>query len=371
MTSNFIYIDDASEETIASLVDAVVGDRESVGIEYVPVREFEDLMSTINAAAKRDCGFILDWRLDQLANIDGKTATYKAAALAQEMRSRGAEGVIPERPIILWSTDDKLQNSFFADHTSHDLFDLVHHKDQLVDDAGRVRLELVEAFSAYVLAAKTRSASVEEALATSESVLSRCDVRFIDTAIRARSGSIHDWLRFVFKQVVRVRGVLVDEELLAATLGVDSQRSDDWNPLLDLLPDDSRYRGPFSRAWKRWWGRQIIQGWWKVVSSGAGSLLSLTAQERCRILVEFTGLQNLVPSEPILPTYSARFSTICLATSCPLDVVDGVQVIGHELQPWQDREYVCLDAALRGTYKDKSLRLHPSEIARVKELRSQ
>ena len=112
MVTRYLYLDDEAVDTLQSLTTAVVMNKKSLIIDIVhPAIFHNNLQSLIKSLSKYD-GLILDWRLDVLS--DGQTNNrfdFRAAALAQEIRTRSAENTAQSIPIVLWSTKSKLARS--------------------------------------------------------------------------------------------------------------------------------------------------------------------------------------------------------------------------------------------------------------------
>ena len=142
------------------------------------------------------------------------------------------------------------------------------------------------------------------------------------------------------------QGLLIDEDVLAARLGIDKTSSLDWDSLKVKL-SSARYNGVFCEGWQRWWAH-IVEMWWNNEVISKTSLRSMSAAKRVDYIKETTGLQNLQAAQKIEKCDSDEFWTICKAYNRPLDPVDGLLIEGQDnLYPWQEPEYVSIDAALK------------------------
>lgn len=76
-------------------------------------------------------------------------------------------------------------------------------------------------------------------------------------------------------------------------------------------------------------------------------------------------------AEPIKLNTSSEFWTICEATKCPLDPLEGFKIkLSHELKAWQEPKYISLYAALeRIGLDDRGIEPHFSEIERIADLK--
>lgn len=360
MAYKCLYLDDQEPDTLRPYVRAVSGD----GLE-LNITPLHPLNFSFKDANEYDC-IILDWRLDEIA-LEGDRYEFRAASIAQEIRTRQTEGIMNPVPIILWSTYRKLTGSYFGDHTSHDLFDMVYDKDFVVDNAVRVKTEIVTIISGYkgVFAFQIGSRrKPDQLLGISESDFDDLDTSLTSVLIDWHTKPVHEIARFLFKEVVLRPGPLVSEDLLAARLGIDIHKSPQWPELLNQV-DSAKYRGPFYIAWQRWWSSLIELNWWKSLDAKIPSLRSLTATQRVSLIREKTKLEDLVPAKPIRENYSEYFQTVCESDGRPLDIVDAVMVDEKEPHSWQERRYLSLDAALGRRYNQDRVRPHPIERSRL------
>jgi hypothetical protein len=316
-------------------------------------------------------GLILDWRLDKIANSESKRATFRAAALAQEIRTRATEGEYRDLPIVLWSTYENLKVSYYADDTSHDLFDYKHHKDKLGDSADAVRKELLSLAEGYKRIRATEGAmgKMKKMLTLEDEVYNKLDPRFTQRFLPNQSVPAHEYARFILKEAILKPGLLISEGLLAARLGVDAESSSDWKALLQKLPSNAKYKGAFHEAWPRWWSYLVEKEWWRSLAPKLRPLSRLPADKRVELLKRFTELEGLVAAQPIKEYYWTRFQTLCEYHQKPLDPIDGVIIREEEPQPWQQRRYISIDVALERKGEAKNLRPHPVELERLREIK--
>jgi hypothetical protein len=178
---------------------------------------------------------------------------------------------------------------------------------------------------------------------------------------------IHLLVRFILNELLERPGPLINKELMLARLGVDVESPSTGLSKLDkaLLP--YKYIGPFSEAWPRWWSYGIEQEWWLSLKNASQPLGFLSADERVKI-INADLRTKLVSATPFQANYQNRFYTVCEHFHCPLDPIDGVIIDEPEPEPWQERRYLSLKAALERLF-DKA-QLHPTEKDRLKALRS-
>lgn len=287
-------------------------------------------------------GLLLDLRLDDTPNANQKKASYRGTALAQEIRTLQKEKSLKHFPIVLFSANDKVS----LDNTGKDLFDLCIEKDAVnVESFPIYANELFALAEGYRFLSENAQINAYLGVETDE-----LDSSFVQE-LKTREGEpVHILSKFIVDELLMKQGLLIDESVLAARLGID-KRSQDWSSLLELLKPEASYQGVFHEGWPRWWMHRI-QKWWESFAPENVYLRSTSASERVRIIKEKTGLPNLVPVARIDKSRSEEYWTICKGYNRPLDPLDGLLIIGQDnLYSWQEPEYVSVDAALNRSNK--------------------
>lgn len=315
-------------------------------------------------------GLLLDLRLDEEFDENGGKVFYRGPTLAQELRSRMSDGEICSFPIILWSMNDKIVHSYSPDSSSHDLFDAVYAKDdgqyQLED--GCVSAELVSLARGYQLLrgmlkkGGSKISGAVEVLGLNPSERDFLDPRLIncfhDVSVFGAAGRA--------LSILKNHGVLIDESLLAAKLGVDiADSGESWSVLKSRL-SASRYCGVFCDGWERWWAHRVDAFFLESLKA-KGTLRRLDAKDRVAALNERFDI-NLSYVGPICPQYSTKYTTVCFATKRPLDSSDGFKILWREQESWHDSRYVSAHAVLERINKD-TWHLDPLELERYKGLK--
>lgn len=369
MVTKYIYLDDESPGSAEAIMDRAqqVGELEidlrHPGEYRSDIQEFIDLLPDYD-------GIILDWRLSETPwKVDKKRFPFRAAAIAQEVRTRETEEIIKGGPIVLWSTEERLEQSYYGDATPQDLFDCVYEKEQIEAQPELVRSEMISLSNGYHQigqAIKSKGISLAKILKVQEEIL---DIRLKTRFSKEMSLiSLHEYALFILRELIERPGPLICEKLLASRLGIDFQNSPDWNRLLNKLPSESKYRGPFCDAWPRWWTFLIERNWWGEISDSSSPLSTMPAKNRVEILKKKTGLPNLAASNPLRKGYGTKYYTLCEHQDKPLDPADGVIIDEDDPAPWQDRRYISIDTALERLGFPK-LKPHPTELERVRYLR--
>jgi hypothetical protein len=362
----YLCIDDQQDSTIDPLLSRLENDGLISFDRWTP-KSLEGQLPAIQqfvAQQSGPFGLLLDLRLDVDADADGNRVSYRGPTLAQELRTRMAEGTITPFPIALWSVNTKFQQSYFGDESSHDLFDDIFGKDREVADQPKVVAEKLAslAYGYHKLRSVTKT-NLVSTLGLSEEVNSPLYSQFLDEYSQISiESTTHELAHFLLNDLIRVEGLLVTESMIAARLGVNITNSkDSWETIKEKL-QVAKYTGPFCEAWPRfWWFR--VEDWWATLESNISELGLLDSHERVTKLNEIFSTK-LVASEPILPKYSACFSTLCVGTSLPLDPIDGLRVVRRSSRTWQDTLYVSAHAALERINKD-CWRLDPLERDRL------
>jgi hypothetical protein len=395
----YIFVDDAvggEQENLQPLIDNVEygGDGE-VQVDPVYPDDFGEQRKRLGR--EDPDGVILDLRLDEFApskeeeRKGRRKQNYRALGLAQEIRTRATEGNVGEFPIVLWSYDDKLKRSYTKDDTGHDLFDLKCLKEDLrdIEKAGKIAERLLSLSEGYEKILDTRSRKGGPGAQFYKFLGFDSDPGFLDPRILAyfegRDTPIpaHEYARFILTQLLEspdhlkhpleISGPLIPEDILAARLGVDVEQSDGWSQVLNSLPEEARYDGPFSEGWERWWAIPLEE-WWDSLSDSSSPLRRIEAERRVEILKQNLDIGDLVPATPTSEGYSSEFWTVCQGSSSspvkdPLDPIDGFTLAQKNKQPWQDELYISEERAIEGIHFEKGYQIDPLEKNLLDEMK--
>ena len=308
-------------------------------------------------------GLILDLKLDDLPNGNNKRAEFRGTSLAQEIRTRQKEGVLKSFPIVLFSANDKTEQAL--EKSGKDLFDIFIDK-QLDDKAFTVFTPQLIALPTGYNVLGDSSQAISEILNIDENLI---DSRFVYEFNETKKSPVHIQSRFLITELLTKQGLLIDDDILAARLGIDKSKSLDWSNLMKLLTN-AKYKGVFCEGWPRWW-MHIIERWWKDEIKSELYLRSTSAGERVEKIKQATGLLQLVAATKINKADSDEFWTICKGFKLPLDPVDGLLIQGQDnLYSWQEPEYVSVEAALYRKNIDNWLDVADVEKERYEELKS-
>lgn len=378
MTINYLFIDDENSQTPESYIDLLESQcRDLKIIRVKPCGNYDEEIQRVQEnfeSSKGSFGLILDLRLNQDANDQGITSNYRGSSLAQEIRTRMAEGALPRFPIALWSMDQFINESYRNDNTSHDLFDCVYVKDSEVRVApNRVARELISLVTGYksINEAKANKAvnnPITAILGVDEQDIENLDPRILDELGHTLDESVSDCARFVVSELIMTEGVLIDELVLAAKMGVDIKESNDsWQVLVKNL-ESTKYKGAFSDGWNRWWFSKV-ESWWFSITNNFASLKRTSAEDRVRFINEKLNL-NLVEAQPIVNAYSRNYDTICQVYQKPLDSSDGVRANCPNLKPWQTPLYLSIQSVIERKHLP-NWRVDPLDRYRIEAIKGE
>ncbi len=381
--STYLYLDDEPKAAVNAYIRAVQTEVTGLTIRHAHPKPYHEEIDEIVSASKDASeinkldGLILDLRLDLLYQDDDTTqdkANYRAATLAQEIRTRATEGDIPPFPIVLWSTNAKLRKSYDADDTSHNLFDLKSVKADIEEpaQARRVAKQLLSLVTGYARISRLRKSA---STAPFEYLGFSAEPVFLDSRIYANLVSspeplpAHEYARFIIRELLESAGPLVNEWILAARLGIDLEKSPGFQEVVEKLFSNAAYNGPFGEGWPNWWFA-LVEDAWRTLPNCPGLLRSTPAEARVDLLKQVTGVTTIVAAAPALLSERATFWTICHATLRPLDPRDGYLIDKQPKYQWQDREYVSFSAILNKEAESKKIRIDALEQERYKRTKS-
>jgi hypothetical protein len=366
MAYKVLYIDDENEDRSQAYADGL----STLGLIEITIKKptsFETLRDELIHEQSNIDALILDLRLD--GNQQGeRVAKYTAPILATGIRSHCLieDGFKKEFPIFLISSKDNLKKYFDSDTSSHDLFDYTFTK-ATVGSVGTNYENLIASITeAYKIIGEEKTDFAK--------ILDYPSIRDIENRIFTskfligEGTSVSEISQYIFNEIIRKSGVLIDENILAARLGVNIEKSNDWNKILSFL-EGYKYSGVFCKAFERWWFNGIMD-WWNDNFPNK-LLIRLNAEERVSLLKEKFDLHEIKVAEPIAKTTSTKFWTVCQAYQQPLDPKDGFLVDGNQLKPWQDKRYISLESILERDAKEKGFVIHPEEKERFDDIKQE
>lgn len=358
----YIYIDDENDGSITSLINGF-NDTGFIEVNQLSIEKglsfsvLESLIKSKIIEEKYD-GLLIDLRLD---GEGPNQLEYSAISISSELRSICARNELKSFPIILCSTLAKIKETYKSDKTSHDLFDYTFRKSENPDYErfSRKLKSLADGYRALPFNANSLDVIFER------SDLKNLDQRIFERFYNQDIIVPYDFAHFTVKTLFHSTNPLIKETILAARLGVNIEASGQyWIELLSKFKD-CKFNGLFSSGWNRWWA-DLLSIKLKEISGKNFSFLK--AEERVAILKEVYAIEGIIPAKPIELNTSSEFWTICEATKCPLDPLEGFKVkLSHELKAWQEPKYISLHASLERLGTAKGIEPHYSEIERIEE----
>ena len=338
MSVHYIYIDDDPNS-----YNKIQGfeQKDQLSIETVQHEDSWELqMKFLKQKESSIDGLILDLKLDDLPNRNDQRANFRGTSLAQEIRTRQKEGVLKSFPIVLFSANDKIRLSL--ENSGKDLFDICIDKSNTnIESFANYTPKLIALAEGYKKMADSKQSNNVFNLD-----LSCIDSRFVSEYEKIKISPTHVQSRFLITEFLEKQGLLIDENVLASRLGIDITTSPDWESL-KVKMSSTQYIGVFCSGWQRWWAL-LVEAWWDNEVISRTTLRSLAAPKRVDFIKKAMGLKNLQAAQRIEKCDSDEFWTICKAYNRPLDPVDGILIEGQDnLYPWQEPEYVSIDAALK------------------------
>lgn len=340
----YLYIDDESNETVNSFTDGLKD--ENLQIEYKNVDSIDTKDFFVKNLKNYD-GLLLDLRTDEFS----KNSNFTGSVWGQHVRDLATDPKlnVKDVPIVLFSTDLKLKATYFKDLTSNNIFDRFLTKGNTDDN---VKRKLISLANGYKIISKEKNFNK----------LLKINIINLDPRIFSRFSvddiPAHEYAQMILKDLIYAKGVLINEQYLAARLGIDKDNSSDWNNLKKLF-SDAKYKGVFSEGWDRWWMFEVD----KIFNDISETYLNyLDAKERVANLKDKLKLENLNYAEPIQKNESYDYWTVCKALGKPLDPREAFKVYTRsEPKPWQEYEYISIEALLEEVLaiENKNITVHP------------
>lgn len=345
---SYLYIDDEKDKA-TTYIESLEKKGELV-IHFQQAQTLDKVFLLKNL--KNYQGILLDLRTDQEPDENKNVSDFTGAEWGQHIRVLSTNGELDnDIPIVLFSTDAKLQQTYFRDLTSNNIFDRFLSKDKTPLNAQKKLISLANGY---------KEISQEKNF----SKLLKINIGNLDPRIFSRFNTtdipVHEYAQMILKDLIYAKGVLINEDYLASRLGIDKNNSSDWDKVKEIF-DVAKYKGVFSDGWARWWMFEVDKKFHEI----SGTYLTyLDAKERVTTLKEKSGLQNIQYAEPIDKNESYDYWTVCKALGKPLDAHEGFKVYTRsEPKPWQEYEYISLEAFLSEspTIKEKNITLHPMD----------
>lgn len=357
MEIKYLYIDDANVHEAKSKVQGFEIEGLLSITPYQHKGTWEEQLNFIQENKDFLDGLILDLRLNDFPNEESKYADFRGTSLAQEIRTRQKEKGFKSCPIILFSANDKLKESL--ENSGKDLFDIYIDKSKIdIDSFSILTPRLIALAEGYIYMKDNKD--VSKVLQVDIDLI---DERFLsELSFLLEDNPTHIISQFIINELIGKQGLLIDEQVLAARLGIDIEKSKDWDKVKKAL-NESKYTGVFGDGWPRWW-MPLVENWWAEVIKAKSHIRSTSAIERVEIIKNYLQIKNIHVAQKIDKAESDEYWTVCKGYNKPLDPIDGLIIEGQEkLYSWQEPEYVSVEAALKSKNKEGGWR----NVAKIEE----
>lgn len=363
---HWLFLDDRPQEA-AGLAAALRDEATGLEVEvYLPADARERVLSN----ATTPTGMLIDV---ELSSVPGERGS--GPGFAQDVRVAQKAGNIPDFPLIRYAYSGRVERNIGLDPASDDLFDLRIEKDDTSRRVEEIRKLLRGVVAVYdgLRGSDFRSKPAWNAILGLDDEKANLWTHgaLQSRVASARQAGLHVAAGAYLRTLLLADGLLIDEDLLAIKLGVDTVRSaDNWGRLLDNLRT-TQYSGVASQFFPRWWVHGVA-AWWLDMKRSDESLVSFSAPERIEVINSVLNL-SLVPLT--LPRGSAGtrpWARCALSSeeqpprSVPIDPMEAVRVRSNDDHPpWVDPMFASLGEALRARGDH---RLDAKDLARL-ELR--
>ena len=346
MMPKYLFIDDETGTPTKALLDGF-NDTKIVTVESMPLTKGETIESVCYRikdlfSSNQYDGVLIDLCLDGTGE---NSLAFKAQPFAQQIRTWAAEEKMPHVPVVLCSTLENY-DIYKKDSASHDLFDYYFDKTDVNFRKESTRLKSIS--EGYLFLSK-KGVSIEEYLGRNE--LDAVDSKIIDFL---KGQSVYETAKSMIKDVIPYSGILVDQCMVAARMGINKDESKEgWKILREAIEKDAAYKGVFCEGWQRFWSDQVNAFFMKL--SGGKPYQIMSAAERVEVLKN-NGFDGLSVARPIDYNNSSYFNTVCCYSGQPLDSMEGIPVEDRmSLMQWQENHYVSFFFVAKGDFKEENL----------------
>jgi hypothetical protein len=275
---NGFLIDDEERASVIAFAELLNSAQpEKLSITYLPLDELAPLGFTL--VEKRPSVVIMDYRLDETSSGLDSQNRYKGTALAQIIRDKIAQNMIPEFPIVLLSAEEKIRKHLAHNDANRDLFDYIFSKEDISENSEQAAILIVSLCDSFgILESTWLSISVEFLLKIDKSEAAVINFKSLSHAL-ATAVTPHNFITYFINNVIKREGLLFSREQVATVFGI---RFDDFELIIPYLTDRrTRYTGIMSDAWERWWAYRAISAAEEVFKA---RYTNLTASERAALL---------------------------------------------------------------------------------------
>lgn len=361
-----LFLDDRQDQAnLAAFLS--VKERGGLSTEFQPVdRSLEEMAGKVLEYSPDILA--LDYRLDDTQTSGEVGVRYKAGPLAQQLRDHASDSEADDFPIVLVSQENIIRNQYGPDLTTHDLFDRIYAKEDLVtrqQQIGAELLALVEGYKAIIsnwgneirLTHLLGLADDDQA----QSLLGNQDLR-----LWQQLTAPHQLARKILRNIIDRNGLLLDQPSLLARLGI-AKDSPDIETLIGILEkSDATYLGVFNGGWRRWWSHGVDAFGERTCGNDLGNL---TAKERVECLNHQFDLSLVAAKSRWTGSNEIFTSFACASCSHPTEKIHSVAAFDHA-PSFAERKRICWYCIATGEYENTKLSIEDAETYIVEKIKN-
>lgn len=349
-----LFLDDREDQAIFAPYLRVEGESGlTTEFQLVQHQALEEMASTI--LERHPDILALDYRLDDAQ--DG--VRYKAGPLAQQLRDHASELPNDDLPIVLLSHENIIQEQYGHDLTTHDLFDRVYAKEDLVTATHKQRIgkELLALIEGYkqIIDTLEDGARLIKLLGLSDDGQGAALLNNQELRGWQELKAPHLLAKKILRNIINRNGLLLDRFSLLARLGIakNSPHVDEFITILEKA--NTSYLGIFHSGWKRWWSHRIEVFGELACSNELGNL---TAKERVEYWNRLFDLKLVAAKSRWTDSDETFPSFACASCSYPTEKIHSVAAFDHT-PSFAERKRICWQCIATGEYEH--IRLPPED----------
>ncbi|CUX61678.1 MULTISPECIES: hypothetical protein [Agrobacterium tumefaciens complex] len=288
----------------------------------------------------------LDYRLDEVdAGIEAGH-TYKGSGLAQLLRDVAIMHPANDFSLVLVSNETKLKAAYDPDKTAHDLFDKVYSKEEVNENRGRVRTELIALARAYeTLRQMHTKFDISKILGANELDTEQLDSQELRRSFETAAAP-HLIIRQLLRNMIERPAILIDDHWACAMLGINPE---DFHLIARALEEAGvLYTGLLGDGWRRWWSGRLEVFSEKIFEDRSSGL---TSAERAAKLSDTLGKEirpNMSPWNGSVDEYPVF---ACASCGRPSELRHSLAAYDPRAPRYTTRRRICWDCIQKDTYK--------------------
>lgn len=337
----YIYIDDEDVASIQSIIEGL-NHTGQIEVYRMPMKQGESIEQVYQLLETSQYdGIIVDYML----NGNGPYRIgCNSNSIAQYIRDLADKNIKAACPVVLCSTESKLQEQLLLGYTSGDLYDYHFAKD--IDIKYDYEASVLESLANGYEAIANANNDINVILGRD---ISNLDERpfepFLQTTIRAKQCA-----DLMLQDFFQYSGILISEDVLCARLGIAKEGA--YKDIL-LRFASAEYKGVFYARGNYFWADKVDEIFFEIFNM---SLASVDAEKKIDMYKSQLGVEALNLAIMDEHNHSKRFWTICDKTRVALDPMEGYRLKEAKvLKPWQEPRFVSFSAISDGDVEEKML----------------